>query len=108
MKEQIEEMRDDISKAEKECRNQCKDQKCIECHLFFAGVDCYNQYIAEALYNAGYRKQKEGEWINPDIWLKTMYCSICGAIAPVDCEKEEFYKSNFCPNCGSKMKGDLI
>ena len=92
MKEQIKEMRKEVSAI----------------HRFFMEDDDYeylDDYIADELYNAGYRKQKEGEWINPDIWLKTMYCSICGAIAPVDCEKEEFYKSNFCPDCGAKMKG---
>ena len=57
------------------------------------------------LYNVGYRKQSKGEWLDTDICAEDMYCSVCGGIAPVDCEKEEFYKSNFCPNCGAKMKG---
>ena len=59
---------------------------------------------AEALYNADYRKQSEGEWVAADICAEDMYCSVCGGIAPVDCEKEEFYKSTFCPNCGARMK----
>ena len=51
------------------------------------------------------RSEVEGEWIGADICAEDMYCSVCGGIAPVDCEKEAFYKSNYCPNCGAKMKG---
>ena len=91
MKEQIEEMRKDLIEIFDE---EYEKRRMIT-----------PDFTAEKMTAKGYRKQKEGEWINPDIWLKTMYCSICGAIAPVDCEKEEFYKSNFCPNCGAKMKG---
>ena len=60
--------------------------------------------IASILYNAGYRKQSEGEWIS-NHQTDEFICNLCGAITPVDCEKERFYKSNFCPNCGAKMKG---
>lgn len=49
-------------------------------------------------------KQSEGEWIS-NCQTDEFICSLCGAIAPVDCLKEEFYKSKFCPNCGAKMKG---
>ena len=69
--------------------------------------DAYAIKWREQLTNAliEYRKQSEGEWLDIDICAEDMYCSVCGGIAPVDCEKEEFYKSNFCPNCGAKMKG---
>lgn len=30
-------------------------------------------------------------------------CSVCGGIAPKDCEGEEFYQSDFCQSCGAKM-----
>ena len=55
----------------------------------------------EALYNAGYRKQSEGEWIwtengNAD-YEKYWVCS--------NCKEHDFVKSKFCPNCGAKMKG---
>lgn len=63
--------------------------------------------LALALYDAGYRKQVEGEWI----WKKKieaqaqnrLYCSVCDD----EClSKNNYYvKSNYCPNCGAKMKG---
>ena len=49
-------------------------------------------------------KQSEGEWVRNG-QTSEYICSSCGAIAPVDCLKENFYKSNFCPHCGAKMKG---
>lgn len=70
----------------------------------FAKVKLACERVAEKLYNAGYRKQIEGEWIGSD-QTDEFVCSLCGGIAPVDCEKEAFYKSNFCPNCGARMKG---
>jgi hypothetical protein len=60
--------------------------------------------VTEDTYNAGYRKQKEGEWIGASR-THELICNLCGAIGPVDCLKEDFYESNFCPNCGAKMKG---
>lgn len=85
------------------------------CSSYWSGL------IANALYEAGYRKQREryllkengditllprqseGEWIkeliysrnNDDFFRYT--CSKCGR----DYEEQ----ANFCPNCGSKMKG---
>ena len=79
---------------------------------------------AERLYNAGYRKQSEGEWITKhrhrggfrtvtvtdsfgekhtgmvdERWeCDDLYCSICGKIA-----HDAFL--NYCANCGAKMKG---
>lgn len=79
---------------------------------------------ALALFNAGYRKQIEGEWITKhrhrggfrtvtvvdsfgekhtgtvdDRWeCDDLYCSVCGKIA-----HDAFL--NYCANCGAKMKG---
>jgi hypothetical protein len=87
---------------EEMARTICKHyntEKCTKCGEYpYCSVGLY----AEALYNAGYRKQSEGEWIS-NRQTDELICNLCGAIAPVDCEKERFYKSNFCPNCGSKM-----
>ena len=57
---------------------------------------------AEALYNAGYRKQIVGEWIVCGMFDDFFKCSICGDKHPWQTAIE--YK--FCPNCGAKMKGE--
>lgn len=59
---------------------------------------------ARRLYEKGYRKQSEGAWIK-STQTHELICNLCGAIGPVDCLKEDFYESNFCPNCGAIMKG---
>lgn len=73
---------------------------------------CKKQYDIEA--NPGlctfykrrdeYQKERQGEWIT-DKYTEAIYCSVCSGIAPVDCEKERFYQSDYCPQCGAKMKG---
>jgi hypothetical protein len=62
-------------------------------------VDC-NKCKAALLYNAGYRKQIVGEWIdaNPNGHLYRFTCSLCG--------KTKLGKGTpFCPHCGARMKG---
>ena len=67
-------------------------------------VDC--ERIAERLYNAGYRKQSEGEWETiPDYSRELItYRHICS-------ECKTFYKDirphghKFCHECGAEMKG---
>ena len=93
-KEQIEEMR--------------KEVKSI--HRFFLEDDDYeylDEYIADELYNAGYRKQKEGEWKYPPYApfggsYEMKRCSICGYKPDFDSDNPY---TKFCPNCGAKMKG---
>lgn len=69
---------------------------------------------AEQLYNAGYRKQKDGKWIVLAEFSDRSICTEC----PI-CGEEYTYKKgqigehvktfyaeyNFCPNCGAHMKG---
>ena len=57
---------------------------------------CMVRLNAEWIYNAGYRKQSVGEWIQ--IGLQNPKCSLCRSY--------NYEKSNFCPNCGAKMKGE--
>ena len=78
----IEEMRKEVAKI----------------HRFFLEDDDYeilDDYIADMLYNAGYRKERQGKWIQHG--LSNPKCSLCG--------KYNIVKSNYCPNCGAKMKG---
>ena len=72
--------------------------------------DC--EGIVEALYNAGYRKQSEGEWVKPykGACADPFYtCSACGAGAlltqRVDNSKVVRVLTPYCPHCGAKMKG---
>ena len=65
---------------------------------------CNARNLAKAIIEKDYRKRSEGEWIK-STQTHELICNLCGAIGPVDCLKEDFYASNFCPNCGAKMKG---
>ena len=98
---QIEEM------AKVMCGGCADGKECMRCL-------CADWYRAENLYNAGYRKQGEGEWMPSDFlhededekddW-KNYTCSLCGY------RTEAYYRDvrdigyKFCPNCGAKMKG---
>ena len=61
-----------------------------------------NECTAELLYNAGYRKQEEGEWeiVKGSNGKEKMVCT--------NCRHQQDLASTFtyCPNCGAKMKGD--
>ena len=75
------------------------------CNKFDRCDNCPTVGIINALYNAGYRKQSEGEWItlfeDDSPWDSIWICNRCGAYTTTE---EPAYK-NFCPNCGAKMKG---
>jgi hypothetical protein len=93
MKEQIEEMTFILNNCCDDVPNDvCENTPCNRCR-------------AKRLYNAGYRKQREGEWIEhiekPD-WLEDdvdvhYECSLCGAVG--------IGPTPYCHNCGAKMKG---
>ena len=54
--------------------------------------------FAKALYNAGYRKQGEGEWIiKKGGYYQRLVCSVC--------EKLSIATFDYCPNCGAHMRG---
>ena len=72
-------------------------------------------FLAELLYNAGYRKERQGEWI--DLYKgkyenKLYACSVCRKGAFLRVEADELNTPRtvqaltpYCPNCGAKMKG---
>lgn len=91
---QIEEMARIICKASS---NKGECEKCS----FYPHRSCYNFEEAHALYNAGYRKEKQGEWkFNGISWT----CSECGEYAIRGFIQA--VKTDYCPHCGAKMKGE--
>ena len=60
---------------------------------------------ATDMYNAGYRKQSEGEW---EQVRRHKECSKCHYNAPYQKIKVGYHLQDltpYCPNCGAKMKG---
>lgn len=109
---QIEEMAKDL------CQNEFCSTEChARCRLS-ANSYCWDvEIIAEKLYNAGYRKQSEGEWIdryNNDFANPIYMCSVCGKGTLLKPHINELNNmemtqalSPYCPNCGAKMsKGE--
>ena len=96
---QIEEMAFDLCRIDT-CKHlpqaECDKTTCAHCE-------------AEALYNAGYRKQMVGEWIFKEE-KDAFFCSLCDQEALIDASFKgiDFViaeLSDFCPHCGAKMKG---
>ena len=63
----------------------------------------YRLEVAELIYNKGYRKQSEGEWIY-DEDCECFVCSVCVNSA-LNNYRGLSVNSNYCPNCGANMKG---
>ena len=67
------------------------------------------KWYAKAFYEAGYRKQSEGEWETETTnWVydvKRTYCSNCRKSGIFDSFMGKYHLTNYCPNCGAKMKG---
>lgn len=62
-------------------------------------TECQIADKAEALYNTGYRKQIKAEWIiSSDGYYP--YCSNCKN------EPKNGVMTDYCPNCGARMKGE--
>ena len=109
---QIEEMANVINEMDEP--NAHYYGKHMKMHEAFA--DCFT--IAKHLYAKGYRKQSNGEWVtnawDGNKWIIIPYdkhehigahCSVCNKRALLNYNKDEV-TSNFCPNCGAKMKGE--
>ncbi len=62
--------------------------------------------FAKKLFEDGYRKQKEGEWITSDIPQEKYVCSVCGGACWYYDYQADVARSKYCPNCGAKMKGE--
>ena len=61
--------------------------------------ELHRSIVAERLYNAGYRKQSEGEWIwtenGEEDYEQYWVCSCC--------HEKSYWESKFCSECGAKM-----
>lgn len=77
---------------EKQIEEMANDIEVIDCNGF---VDFYR--TAEILYNAGYRKQSEGEYTFSEN-KKTMKCTRCRL------RMKTYDVRRYCPNCGARMR----
>ena len=88
---QIEEMAEELRHS---CEGECFRNK-------DGFIDCE---VCEALllYNAGYRKQSEAEWIpySNIVGERQITGWLCG-----NCKKYSTGLRKYCPECGAKMKG---
>lgn len=92
---EIEEMAKALTMYEKKLCDRLPKDQCLLTSAVHAQVSCDYCKIAEFLYNAGYRKQSEGEWISHEGYDE---CSLC--------RTKVTYPSNYCSNCGARMKGE--
>ena len=60
----------------------------------------FSERFANHLYNAGYRKQSEGEWRLGKSGCM-YFCSDCDYVA----HPREVDEWSYCPRCGARMKG---
>ena len=61
----------------------------------------YTEDVAEHLYNSGYRKQREGEWLLHKDGRGT--CKACRRTQKAGWDDDRY--QNYCGCCGAKMKG---
>jgi hypothetical protein len=76
--------------------------------LHECGINVNERELVKALeydrqqYEQGYRDAKDedrklGRWVNG-------CCDKCGGHAPFWCMSTGYYQSNYCPDCGAKMR----
>ena len=96
-REQIEEMAKEICEI---CR---RDGECINVKK---SIVCKDAYIeAEHLYNAGYRKQSEGEWlVYGNVNNRRAMCTNCRKEFAVQKGMLQLQHFPNCPLCGSRMR----
>lgn len=109
---------EEMAKIAKQALDENRDWRC-KCDICVAniidGIYCDESAVINGLYNAGYRKQSEGEWMDRynGKYANSLYvCSLCDERAPLYIKADELGNeqivqmlSQFCPNCGSHMKG---
>ena len=93
-KEQIEEMANDLAQHCPDLvENCCGAMSCVDC-------------LTRFFYNAGYRKQSEGEWVKRGKGIsERVECSNCGGGVRYQIIDGKWAYENYCSHCGAKMKG---
>ena len=86
----------------------------LVCHTELkSGGEIYTDYdtTAEKMFAKGYSKRIVGKWQKADhkgVSIKGyMVCSVCNVMIP-NCDDKTRYclpRLDYCPRCGSKMKG---
>ena len=65
--------------------------------------------LAHRLYDKGYRKQSEGEWLKSQFAARTGFYTIkdfvCSECRIYVSALESSFPMDYCPHCGAKMKG---
>lgn len=96
--QKIVEMAKDICRVKHICNDVCKPISACDALRY-----------AERAVEAGYVKQKEGEWlvnVHPLLGDKDVKCSECGyGERRGPAWNIAWGMHNYCPNCGAKMKG---
>lgn len=90
MKEQIKEI----------ARVLCEKYDTEHCKVCDHHGRCMVRLESEWIYEAGYRKQSEGEWLHTGMveeeYAPLYRCSVCSGLS---------YKASYCPHCGARIKG---
>ena len=88
-------------------RDKKRDGGCYRPIGYECSLDRDILKYCEALYTAGYRKQSEGEWKeHPHFNFEGGYSGANYECS--NCHFDDIYdldNTNYCPNCGAKMKG---
>lgn len=111
-------MRNEIEEMAKSLFDYVDDKKQKKVYILGNGTAkemreySHNQGIAEALYNAGYRKEKTCKNTTKNHPVDEFVCSECGLVLQDYCRKildedgEEYlfeFEIKYCPKCGAKV-----
>lgn len=84
----------------------CTEKDCCgeSCKIWEMG--CFPYEGAKTLYNAGFRKQREGEWLERkgEEWIGSETCQTYTYYNCSICDGFSKRETNFCPDCGARMK----
>ena len=75
----------------------------LACKYCMVDEDCGTIEMVAHLYNAGYRKQSEGEDLSE--YNGAFECSLCHW-SDWDTMTGDTNSYNYCPNCGARMRGE--